>query len=106
MGRMKEYFLWDAPKYPASPGYKEPTTSLLSAVKAAGRAPNLRHAVMNELAKRPGTADEIAQRLGESILTIRPRLSELRASGRIVPTGERRKNASGNLAIEWRIKAL
>jgi predicted ArsR family transcriptional regulator len=48
------------------------------------------------------TADEIATELGESVLSVRPRVSELRALGEIEETGERRVNESGRRAIVWR----
>jgi len=50
------------------------------------------------------TADEVADRLDISFLSVRPRLSELRRSGLIEPTAERRKNKSGMLARCWRQK--
>ena len=54
----------------------------------------------------PLTADEVAEALAESILAIRPRMSELAndTMGRrpaIVPSGIRRKNASGINAVAW-----
>jgi len=52
----------------------------------------------------PATADEIANALGISILTIRPRVSELRRMDKICDAGMRRKNASGKSAIVWKIK--
>lgn len=50
------------------------------------------------------TADEVAQRLNLSVLSVRPRVSELNKFGWIVKTGERRKNASGMSAAVWRVK--
>lgn len=47
------------------------------------------------------TADQVAQALGLSVLTVRPRVSELRTSGLIVDKRERRKNASGKSAVVW-----
>jgi hypothetical protein len=47
------------------------------------------------------TADELAGRLGESILTVRPRVSELRAARLIEATTERHRNESGHAAIVW-----
>lgn len=41
------------------------------------------------------TADEAADLLGRDKLTIRPRVSELKSLGWIIPTGERRQNAQG-----------
>jgi predicted Rossmann fold nucleotide-binding protein DprA/Smf involved in DNA uptake len=47
------------------------------------------------------TADEVATRMGETVLAIRPRLTELKLAGRIVRTGQRRKNVSGMNAAVW-----
>ncbi|MBK8006723.1 MAG: hypothetical protein IPK12_23325, partial [Gemmatimonadetes bacterium] len=41
------------------------------------RLPRLRTAVLATLRQRPRTADEVAEVLGESILAIRPRVTEL-----------------------------
>jgi hypothetical protein len=49
------------------------------------------------------TADEIAAAINYSILTVRPRVSELRRQGRILDSGVRRKNISGKSAIVWKI---
>lgn len=51
------------------------------------------------------TADECARHLSESVLSIRPRFSELLRANRIEDTGERRKNASGRNATVWKIRA-
>ena len=48
-------------------------------------------------------ADEAATFLGESVLSIRPRFSELATMGEIEDSGTRRKNASGRNAICWKI---
>lgn len=48
------------------------------------------------------TTDECASLLEESVLSIRPRFSELRALGQITDTGDRRLNDSGRRAIVWR----
>jgi len=49
------------------------------------------------------TTDECAERLGETVLSIRPRFTELAAKGEIEDSGIRRKNASGRSATVWRI---
>jgi predicted ArsR family transcriptional regulator len=102
MGRMKEAAATGT--YPGSPGWKEPTTSREAAERIASTAANVRHLVMGCVINHPAgmTADEIAVYLGIDKLTVRPRLSELRAEGRIEPTGMRRKNASGHSAMTWR----
>lgn len=48
------------------------------------------------------TADEAADALRESILAIRPRVTELSKQGLIVETEQRRRNVSGRSAIVWR----
>ncbi len=93
--------------YPHSPGHKESTTSRDAAIAIVGRAAVLRERVHAEIAAagRSGlTADQVASRLGESVLAVRPRLSELYhvEPPRIVPTGERRTNDSGMKAKCWR----
>ena len=84
------------------PGWKEPTTSKEAAKAMAPRASILRERALAALkAHGPMTADEVADRLGESVLAIRPRVSELVAAGLAVPTVLRRTNASGMSARVW-----
>lgn len=102
--------LFDSPAmaYPLAPGFKERTTSRDAAYAIAGRASILRRRVYTELlaAGAAGlTADQVAARLGESVLSVRPRVTELakaKPQPWIVPTGERRKNESGLKAKVWR----
>lgn len=104
MGGMKA-LLGDTPyasRYPQTPGFKEETTSREAGESMADRAKTLRGAVLASIKEMPGTADEIAARLRESVLSIRPRLSELRTQSQIMPSGARRKNESGKSAIVWR----
>lgn len=91
--------------YPDSPGFKTHGPSEDAAASIAPRAPRIRDAVLDVIATRPAgiTADEIAATLGMSILTIRPRVSELRRLGEIRATGDRRCNASGMTASTWRV---
>lgn len=92
-------------KFPFSAGYKEPTTSLeaAQAIEKSGRAAILRDKCLKAIhASIWGlTADETAADLGESILGVRPRISELRARGLIRKTDLRRRNASGMSASVW-----
>lgn len=89
--------------YPSSPGFKAVTTetSALAARKVSGRAGNLRDDVLAMLRHSDSTADEIARILGESVLSIRPRVAELHAMNLIVPTPHRRTNESGHSAVVW-----
>lgn len=69
-----------------------------------GRGQRLRELVAEALVKYgPKTPDEIAELLGESPLSIRPRFTELKRVGAIVDTGDRRINKSGNTAKVWRV---
>lgn len=103
-GSMKD-LLGGAP-YPASPGYKEPTTSKEAAAKMRGRAKTLRERALEAIRGAPAgmTADEVAQGLGETVLAVRPRISELNAEGSIYSSGVRRTNLSGLKAKVWRAK--
>ena len=73
----------------------------------AAEAMQTRSALLRELAYaevvRSGatTADEAAARLKESVLSIRPRFTELLQVGWITDTGIRRPNISGRNATVW-----
>ena len=85
-------------------GYRNVDTSLEAAEDTQGRAPFWRLMVLQDLnLNGPSTADEIAGRLGASVLTVRPRVSELRNLRQIEDTGERRRNANGKTAAVWAI---
>ena len=86
-------------------GYQQTETSFNAAVRVAVNARNVRDRVAAVLTERgPMTADEIAAVLGLSILTVRPRVTDLNKAGRIEDTGARRQTGSGNAAIVWRVK--
>lgn len=89
--------------YPEVAGFKELTTSAEAA--ATVDVNRLRRLVMRTLSIfGPLTADEVAEKVAMDVLTIRPRLSELRRLGMIMPSGERRQNRSGKSAIVWQPK--
>ncbi len=90
--------------YPQRPGSKSPL-SCEAARKITPHANTVRKAVLAEFRAaypRGLTADQVAKLLGESVLTVRPRVSELRAANLIEPTPERRRNESGMTAAVWR----
>jgi len=68
------------------------------------KSPTLRDMVLTVLSRGNFTADEIAERMGKSILAVRPRVTELAAAGIIEDTGARRANASGVRATIWRVR--
>lgn len=89
-------------KYPHRPGAQDRDTSREAAEVAAETAPQLRGRALAVVEKSNGlTADEVAGKLGLSILSIRPRLTELSRLGKVRDSGQRRPNASGRNAIVW-----
>lgn len=68
---------------------------------AALRAPLLRGKCLAALRRGSMTADEIATAIGETCLSIRPRITELLQAALIVDTGLRRLNLSGRSAKVW-----
>lgn len=87
--------------YPYRAGYKDHTTAREAAqrMETSGRAAALRAAVLAVYrAGWEGTADEVAARMNEDVLSIRPRVSELYKQGWLERTGRRHRNASGNAA--------
>jgi hypothetical protein len=93
--------------YPDRPGFKTGGTSKDAARAVASSTPLLRErvfAAIRDAGPRGATPDEVATALGESVLGVRPRFSELSKGThvRIVKTGERRANVSGLKAAAWR----
>jgi hypothetical protein len=89
--------------YPDRPGFKVSGPSEQAATALTGMAGPLRDQVRSTIANAPAglTADEVAARLGKSILSVRPRVAELHRQGEIRQTGTRAKNASGMTASVW-----
>lgn len=89
--------------YPDAPGFKEHGTSAEAARRMEPRANSLQEQAYATLREHSAglTADEVAAIMGETVLAIRPRLSELKLAGRIERTGQRRKNVSGMFAAVW-----
>jgi hypothetical protein len=89
--------------YPDAPGFKAPGPSEDAATAIAPIAGNLRDQVREVIANSPSgiTADGVARELGRSILSVRPRVSELRRLGEIRQSGARGKNESGMTASIW-----
>jgi transcription initiation factor IIE alpha subunit len=92
--------------YPNAPGFKAHGTSEDAAAEILPKAKIILHLVLEALRNHGQgmTADECAEKLNMSVLSIRPRFSELKEFGWIVDTNERRRNASGKKAIVWTMK--
>lgn len=87
------------------PGFKVSGPSQDAAANIAEHAQTLRDRVDALFdGGQERTADECAERLGQDILSVRPRLSELKRLGRIAETDERRQNKSGMTATVWKRK--
>ena len=92
-------------KYPKKPGYKEHSTSKQAAEEITVRSRKLRVKTL-EVIKRKGsygaTPEEVSEILSESILSIRPRFTELKINGDIVNSGNKRRNGFNKQTIVWR----
>lgn len=90
-------------RYPASPGAQARDTSRAAAAEIAPSAARIRERVLTAFERSTGmTTDECAGRLGLSIHTVRPRVTELSRLGKLRDSGSRRKNTlSGKSAIVW-----
>jgi len=92
--------------YPHTPGHKGHDTTGCDAAAAIGfRHRELRNKVLQTIRYNAAglTADECAEALGEDVLSIRPRVSELGTLGLIQRTTGTRRNASGRAARVWRV---
>jgi hypothetical protein len=90
-------------RYPNLPGFWVSGPSEQAATAIASIAKTLREQVRNTIAAAPHglTADEVAAQLNKSILSVRPRVSELHRQGEIRQAGTRGRNASGMTASVW-----
>jgi hypothetical protein len=91
--------------YPDAPGFKVAGPSEAAAEKITSRAAAMRATVLRLFQDRYPqgmTADEASTELNLSVLSIRPRVSELHRSGSLADSGSRRKNSSGMTATVWR----
>lgn len=91
-------------EYPQHPGWKKRETSLEAAEAIASKAQTLRDKVYQLLRSRPCSADEAARILGETVLSVRPRFSELAAKNKIKDSGKRDITASKKRSIIWEAK--
>ena len=84
--------------------FKRAGTSSDAAAAIAPRAGTIRYRILTALAEHgPMTPDTCAARIGNGILGVRPRFSELRAAGFIKQTDRKRPNLSGLNADEYEI---
>jgi len=70
-------------------------------IDAAARKQALHALILDTFDEDMFTADEMAAEIGEDVLSVRPRMTELFRKGRIVKTPLRRANKSGKKATVW-----
>jgi hypothetical protein len=88
-----------------SPGYKEHSTSKEAATKVALRSRKLRERTLDAIRRKHSygaTPEEVCEILNESILSIRPRFTELKIMNFIYDSGLRRKNSFNSNTKVWR----
>ena len=93
-----------ADRYPHVPASGKRDTSEAAAEAIAPTAGTLRSKAYDALlssGKFGFTADEVAEKIGVTILAGRPRITELSKQGMIKDSERRRQNASGKKAIVW-----
>ena len=90
--------------YPSVPGFKEKGGTSEAAARAiAGRCKFLRRRCLEALRKKDMTADELADALGETLVSVKPRVSELVARHKVFRSRDRRKNANGVRVVVWTV---
>lgn len=92
--------------YPNCPGVRagSPETAYEAAETVAGAAKTREKMALRVIEARAlhgATADEVADALEWDRYSSRPRLSTLRALGKIVDSGQRREGASGRRQAVW-----
>ena len=92
-------------EYPMKSGWNAQNTSRAAAhAIERTKAPTLRERALDLFRRKfEMTADECAEILGESILAVRPRISELHARNLITDSGARRVSDGGKMAIVWKL---
>ncbi len=88
--------------YPHTPGSKEKggcSEEAAFAIDKSGKAAMLRRKCLQILSDHSlgKTADELAEDIGEDVLSIRPRMTELFKTGRAFKTNMKRRNRKGNV---------
>lgn len=88
---------FDLFSYPQAAGHRGSDTSRAAAESIPAHIIRGKVLKVYEL-RGPCTADEVAEALHMSVLTVRPRVTELKAMGKLVDTRLRRPNKSGRKA--------
>lgn len=89
-------------RYPDKPGAKARATSFAAAEGVAEKALSLKARVLAAIRMAPSTPEQVALLLGEPLMNVRPRCSELATLGLIADSGARRPAMGGRDAIVWK----
>jgi len=96
-------------EYPHKAGHRKVDTSIEVAEKVNKTLKRVAKIVLLELEKvypKGLTGTEIANKCNRSILSVRPRTTELKLLGLIIDTEERRKNEWNNSEIVYKLRGL
>lgn len=91
--------------YPQTPGFKgKVETGRLAAAALTPKLGARQQEALDDLAANgPGSAEDIAERIGRHWYCVRPRLTELREMGLVVDTGRRKPTQFGGRTWEARV---
>lgn len=93
--------------YPDTPGHKgNRDTGRAAAAGMEPKAGTIRARVLAAIREKPGTPEEIAERIREPVMNVRPRISECSVLGLVEDSGERAKAMGGRMAIRWKAKEI
>ena len=95
-------------KYPYKAGHRGVKTSIIAAEDTNKKIGRLHKKVLIELAKNPKglSGSELSDKTGVSILTIRPRTTELKLQGLILDTEKTKKNDNGKFEIIYKLRSI
>tara|TARA_R110002074_G_scaffold387046_1_gene569000 strand:- start:1362 stop:1769 length:408 start_codon:yes stop_codon:yes gene_type:complete len=99
----------DKDKYPYKAGHRGVRTSIISAKETDKRLSRLKKQVLIELAKvfpKGLSSSELADKTKISLLTVRPRTTELKLQGLIIDTEKDKKNENGKPEIVYKLRGL
>jgi predicted ArsR family transcriptional regulator len=88
--------------YPNTPSPGRTDTSAEAATHIAPRVQTLRDRALAVLQEKEGSADSVAEALGEESYNIRPRVTELFKLGLVEDSGKRQKNRHNRNCIVYR----
>lgn len=91
-------------EYPFEPGFTNTTTSKQAANDLKPRQRQLQQRVLDSIrASVFGmTPEQVAEAIGESVYSVRPRCSELARKGLIEDSGRRGRTEFGKASISWK----